>query len=122
MEKIALSVLFIFLNAGIYFLFIFNERLKVSRNIKVSFFLFFLLIYIYSEVSKTLYLDIIRMSIFLLGLYLIGSVALTLILKFFAQRNIRISKVIRKIAFFFILPIYTTMVTVVQIVLLFKSN
>jgi hypothetical protein len=120
MEKIMLGLLFIFLNVGLYLVIVLDDRLRIRRNLKMGFFLFFIVIYIVWEIAKLPYLDIMRISISLLGLYLIGAVIMRFILKFFQQKNEKVERIIRTIVFFGVMPIYTLMTTIVQILLLLK--
>ena len=116
-----LSLLFIFLNVGLYLVFVFNDWLKIKKNVRIGFSLFFLVVYIFWEVSKSPHLDLMRISISLLGLYLIGSLVLMLILKFFEHRNVRIEKIAKQFVLFILLPTYTLIVTAIQIMFLFKT-
>jgi len=112
MEKLLTTLIIVVLNFGLYAVFCF----KTSKTAKKVFSIVFLVTILFFEIVEGQYLDLIRISYLLLGLYLMGYVILKFIIyKFLERNNIGFYGVIRKIIIFFILPLYTLMVTAFQV-------
>jgi hypothetical protein len=121
MEKILIALLFIGLNTGLYLIFVLDEQLRIDKRVKILFFVSLAVVGIFAIVSDSQSLGLIRMSIVLLLLYLIGlGLYKFFFLRYFEQKKMEFPKLIKKIVLFGILPIYTLFVTASQILLVFK--
>ena len=119
METILISLVYILLNTGLYLVFVVDDRLRINRPIKIIFFIFFLIFSILWVASENTDLQLIKISISLLGLYLLGAVVLLFITKSFEMKNVLFGEKIKQGILFIILPLYTMFVTTVQILLLY---
>lgn len=88
METILISLVYILLNVGLYLIFVVDDRLRINRPIKIIFFIFFLIFSVLWVASDNPDFQLIRVSISLLGLYLLGAVVLLFITKSFEMRNV----------------------------------
>jgi hypothetical protein len=121
MERILVSFVFIALNLGLHFSFVSYNKFNISKNFKIIFFLFFLVTSLFWIFSENPNFNLIRISISLLGLYLIGILVFKFFhLRYFQRLNIKFRDIIIHIIKFIIMPIYTVFVTAVQILLLFN--
>lgn len=120
MEKVLISLVYIILNVGLYFVFVLSDKLNIRRVTKIIFFLIFLAVSVFWVASDNPNFQLIRITISLLGLYLLGSLVLLFISKYLEQKNAHLHKKIKQVVLFIVLPLYTLFVTTVQALLLFS--
>lgn len=120
MDKILAGLVLITLNMGLYLIFVLRDRLKISRNFILSFYLFFLIVAIASWINKGLNLELVQSSIYLL----IAHLLVLLFFKFLLPmvfRNLSYQEILKGFFNYILLSVATLATTVWQIFLLFEG-
>jgi hypothetical protein len=119
--KIGISLVFVSLNVGLYFVFALRNRFKLRAIFKIAFLSIFILLSIAWGMSDNPDFGLIRISDFLLMNYALGYLGYRyLFVPYFKSRNMEFPNVIRQILIFFLIPFYTVGATTAQILLLFE--
>ena len=120
MEKILIGLILIALNVGMYLVFVLSERLNISRNFTLSFFLFFLIVAIVSWTSKELYFELMQSSIFLLVAHLLVLLSFKFLLPM-VFHDLSYQEILKGFFNYILLSVATLATTVWQIFLLFEG-
>jgi hypothetical protein len=120
-EKILISLVLIALNVGLYLTFVLSERLSISRNIILLFYLFFLIVATVSWISKGSYLELVQSSIYLLGMHLLALLSFKFFFPMVTFHNPTYQELLKVFFNYILLPIATLATTVWQVFFLFDT-
>ena len=120
MDKIIIGLVLIALNVGLYLIFVLKERLNISRNPILLFYLFFLIVAIVSWISKGSYLELVQSSIYLLVAHLVVWLSFKFLFPM-VFHNLTYQEILKGFFNYILLSIATLATTVWQIFFLFND-
>lgn len=120
MENLLIAALFVFLNFGLYAVFIMREQLGVSKKGSIAFFVLFTVFVAFGMMSENTNLELIRMNFNLLIMYLLGLLLFRFMFPMLLKQQgktfpIKLKSLIKK----YIISGFTVLSTVVQILILY---
>jgi hypothetical protein len=119
-EQILFGLVLIALNVGLYLIFVLSERLNITRNPILLFYLSFLIVGIVSWISKGSYLELVQSSIYLLLAHLLVWLSFKFLFPM-VFHNLTYQEILKGFFNYILLPIATLATTVWQIFFLLDA-
>jgi hypothetical protein len=122
MARILVALVLVALNTGLYLNFVLSERLSLSRNMKLFFYLVFLIVSIAAWVSKDSTISVAQSSTYLLVAYLLVLISFRFLIPAIFDQYPTYQAWSKSLFNYFLLPIATLLVTVGQMLRLFDVS
>ncbi|MFN7436147.1 MAG: hypothetical protein ACK5SJ_06865 [Bacteroidota bacterium] len=116
-----MGLVLIALNVGLYLTFVLRERLNIPRNPILLFYLFFLIVATVSWISKGPYLELVQLSIYLLGMHLLALLSFKFFFPMVVFHNPTHQEMLKGLFNYILLPIATLGTIVGQIIFLLNA-